>query len=334
MAPGVPGRLSRWSADRRRTDDRGPGTNVRRRNVVWAIVIVVLGAAAAFAWSRIPSGDELDDREDAATVAAGGPPGTPLLDGFVVAPGSTLVGPVVIDEVDTQGRPQSWFAVLAVEGDPATVWEAYATQLDDYSGVSGAAPTEAPGCVAGSAQPGDDVCAMTGYDARFALRSVPGDVVSGYVIHLAVGGPPAGDDVAPGDGTPLPDPQPARQAPSVGGPLAPETTAYDGDDGRYVLVEGSALVRQYGRGSLTGGFAVMLQVDEGADLYAVTRAYVEQATQDTGAPGTEPTRTDQGGTTTRTYRPPGGAGGYSGTVWSVDRPPGQPDWIAFELAND
>jgi len=39
------------------------------------------------------------------------------------------------------------------------------------------------------------------------------------------------------------------------------------------------------------------------------------------------------GTTVTVYQPPGGAGGYSGTVTAVDQPSGD-DYIFYELTND
>jgi len=307
-----------------------PGASVRRRRIVAALAAAVaLAVGAAALWWR--SSGSSDAVTSAVTAAAG----APLLDGFEVAEGSVLVGPVVVDGVDANGAPRSWFAVLAVEGDPAEVWVAYATQLDRYSPYHGAEPTEAPGCMTQDPYPGDNVCRLGSGDADLAMRNVPGDVEDGYVVELVVGRYPAADDeTEPGDGDGVPDPAFGRPSPAPGGPLAPETVAYEGDEQRYIVVEGTELVRQHGAGSVTGGFSVLLRVDEDADLERATQAYVEQATQFEGEPPDEPEVTEHDGTAVARHDPPGGAGGYSGTIWSVDRPAGEPDWIFYDLFND
>jgi hypothetical protein len=294
-----------------------------------AAAVVLAGGAIALWW---PASDAPDRAIGVATASAG----TPLPDGFEVATASSLVGPAVVDGIEPDGSPRSWFAILAVEGDPSEVWAAYATQLHAYAVYPGAGPTEAPGCLTRDLHPGDAVCGLTAGDAELTMRSVPGDVVEGYVVELVVGHFPGSDadEVAPGDGGAVPEAAPAREPPGTGGPLAPLTVAYEGDEQRYVLVEGTHLVRQYGAGSLTGGFSVVLQVDEDADLEQVTGEYVEQATQFASEPADEPEVAAYDGTTVTRHDPPGGAGGYSGTIWSVDRPPGEPDWIFYELLND
>jgi hypothetical protein len=291
--------------------------------------VVLAGGAVALWW---PASGAPDRAVDEVTASVG----TPLPDGFEVAAGSSLVGPVVVDGLELDGSPRSWFAILAVDGDPAAVWAAYATQLHAYSAYPGAGPTEAPGCRTHDLLPGDAVCRLQAGDALLEMLSVPGDVVEGYVVELVVGGYPAtgAAPVAPGDGGAVPEVASAREPPGIGGPLAPLTVAYEGDEQRYVLVEGTRLVRQHGAGSLTGGFSVLLQVDDDADLDQVTNEYVEQATQFADEPPDEPEVTAYDGATVTRHDPPGGAGGYSGTIWSIDRPAGEPDWIFFELVND
>jgi hypothetical protein len=172
------------------------------------------------------------------------------------------------------------------------------------------------------------------------LVSVPGDITGAYLVRLEVGASDlyptdlyGRDDLRPSPSGTLPDPNPARARPGVGEPLAPVTVAYEGDDDRYVLLEGSELIAQYSAGSLTGGFGVLLRTTPGADLDAVAAAYAEQAVQFEGEPVPPPDVVEHDGTTMTLYRPPGGAGGYTGTVTAVDQPSGD-DYIFYELAND
>jgi hypothetical protein len=98
-----------------------------------------------------------------------------------------------------------------------------------------------------------------------------------------------------------------------------------------VLVEGTEMLAQYGEGSLTGGFEVLLSVAPGVDPEAVGEAYARQAAQYQGETGVD-TYTSEGVKFIR-YRPPGGAGGYQGEVWVADRP-GDRDYVFYSLFND
>jgi hypothetical protein len=311
-----------------------------------AVVVAIVAAVAAVAIAR-DSGSDESSRSGSPEVFAGA--GTALPDGFDVAPGSSLLGPVVVDDVDAAGEPVSWFAILLVDGDPITVWSAYAAQVAEFAPDSGIEPEAAPGCQTAGLIPGDAVCELTGravdsagahVSVNVAMASTPGDVTGRYLIQLTADRPQyeqdEGSDVdppPPWSGDPLPDPQPARSGPAVGDPLAPETVAYQGDDERYVVVDGSELVAQYSDGSLTGGFGVLLRIRGAADLDAITQAHVEQANQFEGEPVEAPRVVEHAGTTVRVFSPPGGAGGYSGRIWSIDRPDGD-DYLVFELVND
>jgi len=92
-------------------------------------------------------------------------------------------------------------------------------------------------------------------------------------------------------------------------------------------------VAQYGVGSLTGGFGVLLRVTPDADVADVAAAYADQAVQFEGEPVPPPDTVSHDGTTVTRYSPPGGAGGYSGLITAVDRP-GPDDYILYELSND
>jgi hypothetical protein len=73
-----------------------------------AVIVLVVAVAAC-----------TSNRES--TVPPPRPPGTPLFDGFAVAPGSRLMGPVFIDAGQS-------IAVLTVDSDPVRVYDEYAAQ--------------------------------------------------------------------------------------------------------------------------------------------------------------------------------------------------------------
>jgi hypothetical protein len=296
------------------------------------------------------SGDEVEGGATEtglpADVTAG--PGTPLAGGFSVPEGAELVGPVVVTAVDADGEPAAWSAVLAVVGDdPIAVWSAHLGQVAAADPGLGLDSAAAPGCRpyddpaqrdGGSSIPRvDPLCELYAGWAYATLTSIDGDVTGRWLLTVSVdgsrGGDPEGALAYPWPGGAAPPPSPARTPPRVGEPLAPETTAYDGDNDRYVLLEGSELVAQNSAGWVTGGFSVLLRVTAGADIDAVAAAYADQATQFEGEPVPPPRVIEHDGTTVSVYSPPGGAGGYSGTVTAVDGP-GADDYIAYELFND
>lgn len=164
----------------------------------------------------------------------------------------------------------------------------------------------------------DPVCSLDGRGsdrgARMSLRSVSGDVTGHYLLRLTGGahdGSPTNDESDHGIPTgadELPPPRPAREQPEVGGPLAPVTVASENDNEEYVVVEGTELLAQYGVGSISGGFSVMLRVRPDADLSSVVDTYVEQADQweDAAVPEETPPPevVEHDGTTVSTYHPP------------------------------
>src|SRR5690606_6872655 len=82
---------------------------------VAAALVVAVGVVAAVAAVRLARSDGdgvVADPVPDDTLSA---PGTALPDGFAVAEGSSLVGPVVVEEVDGRGEPTSWWALLLVE---------------------------------------------------------------------------------------------------------------------------------------------------------------------------------------------------------------------------
>jgi hypothetical protein len=301
-----------------------------------ALVIAVAGTALAVA-----TADERPEPVVPEGTASG--PGTPLPDGMAVLAGSVLLGPVVVEEVDGDGQPASWAAIVMVEADdPLAVWSGYVAEMVRRAPSSDVDPDVAPGCRPGedgdqAADIHDPLCELTVGRLRAELASVPGDVTDRYLLTLTTV-PPSVDDSDVGDEAPTrpddpaPAPRPARARPDVGGPLAPETVASRSDNDRYVLLDGSELVAQYGAGSLTGGFAVLLRITSDADLGEVADAYVEQATQFDGEDEPPPEVVEYDDTTYTTRRPPGGAGGYSGTITVVDAP--GDDYVLYTLTYD
>lgn len=343
-------------------DDEPPGdeppgdapprsTRTRRRRTVLAVVAAIAILATGVVVVLVRS----DDPDVSATGERGGPGGFPagvlspdgqLPDGFVIPDDAVLVGPVRVSKVDAAGEPAAWFALLAVVGDdPLGVWSDYVGQFPaahpdlglDADTAPGCRPYDSPRSNNGSAHFAgfDPLCELHAGRASAALTSVSGDVTGHWLLRVS--GNAASDRDADAEfvwpGGEAPPPQPARARPGVGEPLAPATTAYDNDDERYVLLDDSELVAQYGVGSLTGGFGVMLRVSPGADVADVAAAYADQAVQDEGEPVPPPDVVEYGGTTFSTFLPPGGAGGYSGTVTAVDQADGD-DYVFYGLAND
>lgn len=323
----------------------------------WVLGVAV-GGVVVLAVAAVLLVTQEDGEDGSGPISSSGPlppetlsgPGTTLPDGLEVADGSSLIGPAVVDEVDGSGVPLSWFAVLVVEGDPLAVWRSYAAQLAELFPQEGIDAAQTPGCLEHGLQeihPGDPVCQLEAdtvegpqqRETSVAMISVPGDVTGHYLLVLSGSRSSELPDDLDEDGSPpwpgdeLPAPSEPRPRPQAGEPLAPRTTAYDGDNEHYVLLEGSELLAQYSDGWLTGGFEVLLRTTPGADLDAVGQAYAEQAVQFEGEPIPPPEVTEHAGTIVTRYSPPGGAGGYSGTIWAVDQPTGD-DYIFYALIND
>jgi hypothetical protein len=321
----------------------------------WRVIVAVLTAIVVVAGGAV-AGARLTADSDGGTAPADllaelSGAGTPLPQGMQVPDGAELLGPVVVTDVAAGGEPATWFAVLAVVGDdPLAAWSDYIGQTAaahpnlglDAAAAQGCMPYDGPNApetgsshIAGL----DPLCSLHVGRASAELTSPMGDVTGRWL--LTVSGNTGSDwraaadlaDIATWPGPEPPRPQPARPRPGIGEPLAPDTTAYDGDAERYVLLDGSELVAQYGVGSLTGGFCVLLRVTPDADVADVAAAYADQAVQFEGEPVPPPDAVSHDGTTVTRYSPPGGAGGYSGLVTAVDRP-GPDDYILYELSND
>ncbi|HEX2148842.1 MAG TPA: hypothetical protein VHI31_01515, partial [Actinomycetota bacterium] len=297
---------------------------------------VLLMAAIVFLRGDFPAPPELPP-------AATSPAGTQLLDGFSVPAGAVQLGPLLVARLE-DGSPSEWRAVLVVTGDPLDVWRRYSAQLAGRMPSEGVDPAKLQGCridrddgfgceIRVDAPDADGRSLVAGA----AMLNPPDDVTGRYLMVVeATRYPPGFSDLftsAPQawKGGPAPSPQPPREPPSPGEALAPSTTAYEDDDQRYLLVEGSKLMAQYGVGSLTGGFSVLLAVSPGADAEQVGEAYARQAAQYEGETAVE--RYRFGDAEFISYQPPGGAGGYQASLWVVDRP-GSDDYVFYSLLND
>lgn len=297
---------------------------------------VVLIAAIVFVRDGSPTPPELPPE-------ATSPAGTQLLDGFSVPSGAVQLGPLLVAGLE-DGQPSEWRAVLVVTGDPLEVWRRYLDQLAGRMPSEGVDPAKLQGCridrddgfaceVRVDAPDTDGRSLVAGA----TMLNPPDDVTGRYLMVVeATRYPPGFGDLftsAPETwkGGAAPSPQPPREPPSVGEALAPSTTAYEGDDRKYVLVEGSRLLAQYGVGSLTGGFSVLLAVSSGADAERVGEAYARQAAQYEGETSVE--RYRFGDAEFISYQPPGGAGGYQANLWVVDRP-GSDGYVFYSLLND
>lgn len=264
--------------------------------------------------------------------------GTQLRDGLQVVEGSALVGSVFEQVAEDDSR---WQAVLQVDGDPLEVWptflEQFPADLNPQLAVPG--PWGCAVDLIDGLRPGCATYAIGGTRSApdpfyVTLSAVPGTVTDTYV--LAIDAAPGGfrsdmtrplRPVEPGFALPAVDG--VRPRPEVGEVLAP------GVEARYSLLPGSEFVQQYGTGSNTGGFDVVLRVTAGADLDEVVSAYAEQADQfPDSEPGTVRFSRTEAETTYTTVYPPGGAGGYTAWIRVVDQPGDEQDYIYYTLAND
>jgi len=261
------------------------------------------------------------------------PPGTPLREGLSVLAGSQLLGAVF------ESGPDTWRAVLQVDGNPLAIYRSYLTALGFTADVS-----TNPAC-----RRNTDDADRTGCEAMFnrtsatgenrgttvQLTTVPGDVTGHYLLVLKVGqepwqaptneNPPKGPDLTATDPIkPGHRPKPGETFPGK---------SLDDADPPYVLLKGTELVAKVGVGSNTGGFDVLLHVTPGADVADLARQYTRQATQ--GASEQPVIRARAvAGTTYSEIVPPGQAGGFSSIIRVADQPGGDQDYLWYWLAND
>lgn len=272
------------------------------------------------------------------------PPGATLPDGLAVPADTVQLGPVLVERQEG-GTSLDWTAVLAVEGEPLKAWGDLWAQLARKFPAEGLQPDKLEGC---QTKEGRFLCYLfidvpqpdlgTTLVAGAHLLNAPDDVTGRYLIAVSVTRSPyvPGLDVYSASvrggwpGGEAPDPQPPRDRPGEGDPLAPSGAAYEDDTDKYVLLPGSEMAAHYGEGSITGGFEVLLRVDESADVAEVAHAYADRANR---GPGDAEERFEVDGTTYIRYPAGPGAGGYSGAIWAVDSP-GGPDYIFYRLFND
>ena len=165
------------------------------------------------------------------------------------------------------------------------------------------------------------------------MLSVKGDVTGHYLLVLRrQGGEPSSTVKIPKEGASLKaDPPYTSPGPlPVGHQLPGKLNALGGP---YEVLNGSELSAAYGKGSYTGGTDLLLHITPGADVSSVAARYAQQAAQYPG----ETTTTGPDMKTSTTYArllPPGGAGGYQGTVSIVDNPGEGQDYLYYSMAND
>ncbi|MGH3715265.1 MAG: hypothetical protein ACRDT4_17645 [Micromonosporaceae bacterium] len=318
------------------------------RRTVWvgaAVAVVLIVVAAWLVVARLQSTPS-NPLEDPVLRDHLSGPGTPLPDGLTVAGGSSLVGPVVrTDAVPEHQQGARWQALAVVTGEPLEVWRSYLRQLAaafpkqkintsrGYACRPKAERHDGFGCdlyVTGALRSGELV------DANLSLGSVPRDVTGSYLLSIRFTRLDKPEDPDQPDPEPTyrgdpPAPQPARDRPESGDLISDTLPCDDDSCDDFPLLDGSELLVQYGTGSLTGGFDVLLAVEDRADLDRVVRGYVEQGTFTGGDTITRTSRHADDVVTT--YRPPGGAGGFTAEITVVDRTSG-PDYIWYELWND
>lgn len=249
------------------------------------------------------------------------PPGATLPDGLAVPTDTVQLGPVLVESQEG-GIPVEWQVVLAVVGDPLKAWGDLWGQLARKFPAEGLQPDKLEGC---QTKEGRFLCYLfidvpqpdlgTTLVAGAHLLNAPDDVTGRYLIAVSVTRSPyvPGFDVYSASvrggwpGGEAPDPQPPRDRAGEGDPLAPSGAAYDGDTDKYVLLPGSEMAAHYGEGSITGGFEVLLRVDESADVGQVASAYADRANR---GPGDPEERFEVDGTTYIRYPAGPGAGGY------------------------
>ncbi len=300
----------------------------------------MLAVLAGVAVLTAVSADAAPLSEAAVPADALRPSGSPLPDGLTVPHGAQLIGtPLEYDPVSRRLPPDSWTAVLLVTGDPIATWSAMVDELSRVLGGPHNDEVDAPGCATYdgffgcSIDTGGPGPAGAPLQVYADMRPVPGDVTGHYslVMYGRQTDQPMDTVGQPWAGGPAPPPPPARDRPRVGDPLAPETAAYDDDDDRYVLLQGTELLVQYSPGSFTGGFGVLLRVRPGADVQEISAAYAEQARQYDGVTKRRVSTNED--STVYGFAPSGGAGGYQGEVFGVDNEEGA-DYIYYSLIND
>jgi len=317
-------------------------------------------ALVVVAYLALPSTDETvapppTDETVAVPDSVFSPAGTALPDGLRVPEGARLVGtPMAHDDplgtlngIPVLGR--TWWAVLLVDGDVLDTWAAMRGVLTEALGLP-LDTTEGAGC---STEPYVGYVGPTGFECRdrgavvtaegdllgvgAQLQTVPGDVTGQYSILLGSErrfGP--GYDASPPinpDYTSVPTAPPppeARPRPGVGEPLVTTLLAEVGEPGGFVLLEGSQLLVQFAVNS-NAGFGVLLRVLPGASVNAVAAEYA--ATPSLGGEPITQRTTENESQTVTSYRPVGGAGGYSGVIYAVDNTTGH-DFIYYDVTYD
>jgi hypothetical protein len=261
-------------------------------------------------------------------------PDTQLAEGLEVAEGSVLLGPVFPIPVYKLNNSPGWFALLAVTGTPLEVWKEY---LDQFLAAipSAAEQFEEVRCRPGGASAFLCSAGGTGVGPDGDLMSITADMSSNsddptgrYVIKLTVTHSEDGMSSAlsypyPFLGEKAPEPHPARRPPRAGGLLARHSV----NDRRYVLLEGSKMAAVTGR---VGTFGILLKVESDADIDRVARGYAAQSVGPDN-PVRTPVQVERFGAVTTLRRVSSLAGSNDATVWAVDRPGRDSDYLFYRV---
>jgi hypothetical protein len=307
-----------------------PGARRNRVAVAAACLLVVLVAVVVVLNRTVRDHADPVDKQ-----AHSSPPGTPLHDNLKVLPGSMLVGPVVVRAVgngDGFEQPMSWFAVLSVTGEPITVWKRY---LAEFARAlpSGQSYFDVPRCRQTpthnfSCRAGGEALDTDSKPIRLIadMTTTGNDVNGAYFITLSVDHP---TEVNPGPGdagfperyTGETAPPPAKPAPAPG---TGELVAATFKDSRYVLEPGSQLVAAW---DVIAGFSVLLSVSRDSDIDALAGTYIRQTGE-----AIEFHREVRWKGASNTYLGVSSiVGGNAASVWAVDQPGRQNDYIFYTV---
>ena len=273
----------------------------RRRGIAVAAAAVLLVAVGVIAVAQTSDDESIEvvDQPDAGEPEKG--PGTPIVGGIEVAPGSVLLGtafPGPLGESGTLGADpdevsRQWRSVLLIEGDPALVYDDYATRLAEEAVALEPGDPGAP-CLRGYPVPDaateggptpefpTECQALGGWSQADLLHSsaVPGEMWANHLVltidtrdlEKAGSQPVTGLD---GLGPPprlFDDPGPPPPVPQVGEPVAPPE--YDPMTEPVRVVEGSTLLAPAAPQGVTGGYVAVARIT--GDPAEVVARYVEQ----------------------------------------------------------
>lgn len=259
---------------------------MRRRAALLSAIVLIAACGC--------SGESASRRTPRATRSAG----TALGDGFVVAPGSRLIGTVFHQPVE-QGGTRSWTALLIVDRDPIEVYDAYVAQarsLGILMNGSGVVRDKFPTCefLGADQYPAADpasattiTCSGTGTQVKTGTRLSGGlSLRWGDKTHHALLTVRRGR--ATNSSTNLPDPgdtklstsarvpkiSDRRSTPTPGDNFGIGTNGFNASYGDVVLERGSRLAAPEAIAIERFDFVAVLRIDR--DVEQVLSAYARQ----------------------------------------------------------